>query len=65
MRHLMLMVLGLGLLGAVVGCNTVHGVCDCDRPEPSVLQAEPPASPGVVASAPIHAEPISTTPKAK
>lgn len=30
MRRLYLSVVALGLLGAVLGCNHMHGVCDCD-----------------------------------
>ncbi len=62
MRRMIFMALGMGLLGAAVGCNCVHGVCDCDRPPPSVLHAEPPVAPG---SPPmmLHAESVEIAPK--
>ena len=66
MRRMILMALGLGLLGAAVGCNHTAGFCDCEKHCGSVLQAEPPAAPGVVAPgvpAPVlHAEPIAQPP---
>jgi hypothetical protein len=65
MRRMMLMALGLGLLGAAVGCQHTAGVCDCDRPVRGCANAEPPIAP-VAAAAPspmLHAEPIQTAPK--
>lgn len=34
MRRLFLSFASLGLLGAVLGCNHTHGVCDCDHGGP-------------------------------
>ena len=61
MRRMIFMALGAGLLGAAVGCNCVHGICDCDRPPPSVLHAEPPVAPGAP-PAMLHAETIPSAP---
>ena len=62
MRRMILMALGMGLLTAAVGCSCVHGVCDCDRPAPAVLQAEPVAPGGYVAPT-SHVEEIGTAPR--
>jgi hypothetical protein len=43
---MILIALGLGLLGAVVGCSHTAGRCDCDAPPASVLRAEPPPARG-------------------
>ena len=32
MRRVLLLVTGLGLLGAALGCHHTHGMCDCDLP---------------------------------
>ena len=61
MRRMILMALGLGLLGAAVGCNHTAGFCDCEKHCGSVLQAEPPAAPGTPAPV-LHAEPIAQPP---
>jgi hypothetical protein len=61
MRRISLLGLGLMLLGAVVGCHHVAGVCDCEK-SPAFAHGEPPLSQGAVTpvSAPMmnHAEPI-------
>ena len=53
MRHISLLGLGLVMLGAMVGCHHVAGVCDCER-SPALVGAEPPLAQGVTtASAPM------------
>jgi hypothetical protein len=59
MGRISLLGLGLVMLGAMVGCHHVAGVCDCDK-SPALVHAEPPLAPSTVttASAPVmsHAE---------
>ena len=61
MRRMSLLGLGIMMLGAVVGCHHVAGVCDCER-SPALVQGEPPLSQSTVTtvSAPAmsHAEAI-------
>ena len=61
MRRMSLLGLGIIMLGAVVGCHHVAGVCDCER-SPAFVHGEPPLSPSPVTtvSAPVmsHAETV-------
>jgi len=62
MRRMMIVALGLGLIGAAVGCNCVHGICDCDRPVRGCVSPVAASAPAA-APAPVQAEPIQTPPK--
>jgi len=61
MGRISLLGLGFVMLGAMMGCHHVAGVCDCER-SPALVLEEPPLSQGAVTtvSAPVmsHAETI-------
>jgi hypothetical protein len=62
MSRLLTGLLGMGLLGALVGCHCMHGVCDCDPLGPSCppwQHAAPAAVPAPAAvTAPTKPAPI-------
>jgi hypothetical protein len=62
MRRMILLALGLGAIGATVGCNHTAGICDCEGPRQSCLHAEPLAAQN---GSPVmsRAEPIKEAPK--
>lgn len=71
MRRMILLALGLGILGAAVGCNHVAGVCDCEGPgcgcggaPLGALQAEAPDTYGEeVAPATLQTETVEQAPR--